>query len=118
MAGYVCECCGEGTDLFGRGGGEEMSREFGVHFLGGVPMDGGWGRVIEEGGWGGFGKGGERDVNDVVYGAEEGEEGVEKPEKALLIDRYRSCALSAVFNGITQELVGIIDGEDGGGERA
>ena len=49
MSGYVCECCGVGTNLFSRGGGEIMAREFGVEFLGRVPLDGQWGRLVEEG---------------------------------------------------------------------
>lgn len=40
MSGYVCECCGEETKLFGKGGGEVMASEFGVEFLGSVPVDG------------------------------------------------------------------------------
>ena len=39
MSGFVCPSCGEETDIFGRGGGEEMSRRYGVPFLGRVPID-------------------------------------------------------------------------------
>ncbi|KAL8932713.1 MAG: hypothetical protein Q9216_006716, partial [Gyalolechia sp. 2 TL-2023] len=49
MSGYVCECCGEETNLFGRGGGEVMAQEFGMAFLGRVPVDGQWGVLVEEG---------------------------------------------------------------------
>ena len=49
MSGYVCECCGVGTNLFSKGGGEVMSGEFAVRFLGRVPLDGQWGRLVEEG---------------------------------------------------------------------
>src|SRR5436309_1531708 len=31
--------CGKGTDIFRRGGGERMSRELGVPFLGAIPLD-------------------------------------------------------------------------------
>ena len=39
MAGYVCPCCGEISDTFGRGGGETMAEQNGVDFLGRVPID-------------------------------------------------------------------------------
>ncbi len=39
MSGFVCAHCGQTTDIFGRGGGEEFASEAGIDFLGGVPLD-------------------------------------------------------------------------------
>lgn len=39
MSGFVCEHCGERTDVFGRGGGRRAAEEQGVPFLGEVPLD-------------------------------------------------------------------------------
>jgi ATP-binding protein involved in chromosome partitioning len=40
MSGFICPKCGELTDLFGTGGGgEKMSHEMGVPFLGRIPVD-------------------------------------------------------------------------------
>jgi ATP-binding protein involved in chromosome partitioning len=39
MSGYVCPHCGTRTDLFGRGGGERLSQEMEVPFLGRIPID-------------------------------------------------------------------------------
>jgi len=39
MSGLVCPHCGESIDLFGRGGGERMSGEMDVPFLGRIPID-------------------------------------------------------------------------------
>lgn len=39
MSGYVCPHCGQTVDLFGRGGGELLSRETGVPLLGRIPID-------------------------------------------------------------------------------
>jgi len=39
MSGFVCPHCHETTDIFSKGGGEEMSRSMGVPFLGRIPMD-------------------------------------------------------------------------------
>ena len=39
MSGFVCPHCGERTELFGSGGGEEMANEMGVPFLGRIPIE-------------------------------------------------------------------------------
>ena len=38
MSGFVCPHCGETTDVFDRGGGEQMASEMDVPFLGRVPL--------------------------------------------------------------------------------
>lgn len=120
MAGFVCECCGEGTYLFGRGGGEVMSREFEVGFLGGVALDSQWGVLVEEGrrptygevrnNWEGAG------VGDGMEGVnEERREGRgEGRDEVLLVDKYRSCALCGVMGAITRQLIDIVEGQRSG----
>lgn len=128
MSGYVCECCGESTNLFGRGGGEVMAGSFGLPFLGGVPVDRQLGVLVEEGRRPRYGV-----VENSGAGREEGEDGeadeegegsaacggletVEgSGEEGLLVDRYRSCSLCGVFEGITRQLVDIVEGR---GNRA
>jgi ATP-binding protein involved in chromosome partitioning len=39
MSGFVCPHCGKKTEIFGSGGGEKMSREAEVPFLGSIPID-------------------------------------------------------------------------------
>ena len=39
MSTFTCPHCGQGTDVFRRGGGERMSRQLGVPFLGAIPLD-------------------------------------------------------------------------------
>ncbi|KAE8579187.1 hypothetical protein XENTR_v10023941 [Xenopus tropicalis] len=39
MSGYVCPHCTECTNIFSKGGGEELARLSGVPFLGCVPLD-------------------------------------------------------------------------------
>ncbi|KAI9777267.1 MAG: cytosolic Fe-S cluster assembly factor cfd1 [Geoglossum umbratile] len=77
MCGFVCPCCGECTNVFSRGGGRVMAEEFGVRFLGEVPVEGGWVAVVE--------------------GREEG----------LLVERFRKCLLWPVFEGIAGQVVAI-----------
>jgi ATP-binding protein involved in chromosome partitioning len=39
MGTFTCPHCGTGTDIFRGGGGDRMSRELGVPFLGTIPLD-------------------------------------------------------------------------------
>jgi NUBPL iron-transfer P-loop NTPase len=39
MSGYVCPCCGEISNLFSSGGGEDMARREGLLFLGRLPVE-------------------------------------------------------------------------------
>ena len=39
MSGFVCPHCGEVTEIFKSGGGEQMAKEMGVKFLGKIPLD-------------------------------------------------------------------------------
>ena len=111
MSGYVCECCGVGTNLFSKGGGEIMSREFGVQFLGSVPLDGQWGVLVEEGRRPRYGT---TTAPTKAHGDDEGieeEEGKDEQtdkdrrEGGLLIDKYRSCSLCPLFEDIAKQVV-------------
>lgn len=46
MSSFECPSCGHVTSIFGHGGGERMSRDLGVPFLGELPIDA---TVVEEG---------------------------------------------------------------------
>jgi len=103
MSGFVCPNCSECTNVFSKGGGEVMAREFDVPFLGSVPIDPMFIRLIEEG---------ERPVypeGTVVEGKDmqAGHVADGKPEGAedLLVEKYRSCSLHPIFDGMTQALV-------------
>jgi len=39
MSTFTCPHCGKGTDIFRRGGGERMSQQLGVPFLGAISLD-------------------------------------------------------------------------------
>ncbi len=39
MSGFVCPRCGEVTNIFKSGGGEQMALEMGIPFLGRIPLD-------------------------------------------------------------------------------
>jgi Mrp family chromosome partitioning ATPase/Fe-S cluster biogenesis protein NfuA len=44
MSGFLCPNCGHENALFKTGGGEKVAREFGVPFLGKIPLDG---KIVE-----------------------------------------------------------------------
>lgn len=161
MSGYVCECCGVETNLFGKGGGEAMSRECGLRFLGRVPVDVRWGALVEEGKRPVYGHSRTKDnyqdlpTNQVVNGEETlkkytnktldddangnlaqtsenhardipltsgngattatptGALDLSDDNDALLVDKYRSCALYPVFKDITNTIVKVVE-EQGG----
>ncbi len=78
MAGYMCPCCGEISNVFSKGGGEIMARESHVPFLGSVPIDTGFGALVE----------GVREEGSVVGDPEESRE---------LVERYKKCGLCPIF---------------------
>ncbi len=39
MSTYICSQCGHQEHIFGEGGGQRMAEEYGVSYLGGVPLD-------------------------------------------------------------------------------
>jgi len=49
MSGFICPKCGQRTDIFSMGGGEEMAQEMGVRFLARIPLDPEIVRAGEEG---------------------------------------------------------------------
>lgn len=85
MSGFVCPHCAECTDVFSSGGGEKMAEEFGVRFLGAVPIEPKFGLMVES----------------------QKEEGEKKG--VGLGELYKECELSKVFEGITKEVVRIVE---------
>ncbi|KAF1969726.1 P-loop containing nucleoside triphosphate hydrolase protein [Bimuria novae-zelandiae CBS 107.79] len=101
MAGFVCPNCSECCNIFSKGGGEVMARDFEVPFLGSVPIDPAFVMLIEEGVRPRYPKG------TVVEGKAmvEREDGVEGDKEGLLVEKYRECSLAPVFEGIVRRLV-------------
>ncbi|KAF2496937.1 cytosolic Fe-S cluster assembling factor cfd1 [Lophium mytilinum] len=112
MAGFICPNCSECTNVFSKGGGEIMAKEFEVPFLGSIPIDPAFVYLIEEGIRPVYPQG------TVIAGKEVGSQDQEKPTSfsanghvskeqtsGLLVDKYRSCSLSPLFDGIVSTLV-------------
>lgn len=90
MSGFVCPHCSECTNVFSSGGGEKMAQEFGITFLGAVPIDPKFGLLIE---------------SQKAAGAGDGGVG----ERASLQEEYQKCGLCGVFKGITEQVVEIVE---------
>lgn len=39
MSSYICNKCGHEENIFGKGGGEQMSKQYGVELIGSLPLD-------------------------------------------------------------------------------
>jgi ATP-binding protein involved in chromosome partitioning len=39
MSGFICPCCGERYEIFGRAGGQRLAAQTGVEFLGEIPLE-------------------------------------------------------------------------------
>ncbi|RAH48481.1 Mrp/NBP35 family ATP-binding protein [Aspergillus brunneoviolaceus CBS 621.78] len=107
MSGYTCPCCGEVTNLFSSGGGEVMAREMGVRFLGSVPVDVGFGALVEGRGIGADGEGSDQE--------EDAEEEQEKEKEKVdddrpLVEKYQEGWSYARFEGFARTLIAEIEG--------
>lgn len=99
MAGYVCPHCSECTNVFSKGGGEVMAREFGVPFLGSAAIDPAFVRLIEEG------KTPEYPAGTIVNGGVLQQVNDENKEPDL-VSKYRHCSLWPTFDGMASQIVG------------
>lgn len=100
MAGFVCPNCSECTNVFSKGGGQAMAQEFSVQFLGSVPIDPMFIRLIEEG---------KRPVypeGTVIEGQDMKAKTQDKDEmEGSLVEKYISCSLAPIFNQITSQMI-------------
>ncbi|KAI7152992.1 Cytosolic Fe-S cluster assembly factor [Hortaea werneckii] len=102
MAGFVCPNCSECTNVFSKGGGEVMAQEFNVPFLGSVPIDPIFIRLIEEG---------ERPVypeGTVIDGKAMDAEIAKGSNEGPLIEKYTSCSLCPIFDKVVKQLIASI----------
>ncbi|KAI7363378.1 Cytosolic Fe-S cluster assembly factor [Hortaea werneckii] len=102
MAGFVCPNCSECTNVFSKGGGEVMAQEFSVPFLGSVPIDPMFIRLIEEG---------ERPVypeGTVIDGKAMDVEIAKGSNEGPLIEKYTSCSLCPIFDKVVKQLIASI----------
>jgi len=104
MAGFVCPNCAECTDVFSKGGGQAMSTEFEVPFLGSLPIDPMFIRLIEEGKRPSYPEGTVIDGQDLHKSGEPNGSG----DEGLLVEKYEQCSLCPIFSTMVDQLVNSI----------
>lgn len=107
MAGFVCPNCSECTNIFSKGGGQAMAQEFGVPFLGSVPIDPMFVRLVEEGIRPTYPEGTVVEGRDMQRNPQTN--GEHSDDKGLLVEKYTDCSLFPIFNGMVRELLGLIE---------
>lgn len=96
MSGYICPHCADCTNIFSSGGGESMAREYGVEFLGRVPIDP---RLVDL-------------IEAQHYEANQEREEEGKGRSSLLLSRYKELEVSHVFSTITNHMRRILHDAD------
>ncbi|CCC09013.1 unnamed protein product [Sordaria macrospora k-hell] len=109
MCGFVCPNCSECTNIFMSGGGEVMANDFGVRFLGRIPIDPQFLVLIETGKRPTYPAGTTVDGKDVSTpaGASAAEE-VGVKDGSLLVHKYKDCSLAQIFSKITADVISAV----------
>jgi hypothetical protein len=108
MSGFVCPNCSECTHIFMRGGGRVMADDFGVKFLGSVPIDPQFLVLIETGKRPTYPAGTEVAGQDISNANGTQNAGDQATDDELLVHKYRDCSLAAVFKTITADVVSAV----------
>ncbi|KAK0346679.1 cytosolic Fe-S cluster assembly factor cfd1 [Friedmanniomyces endolithicus] len=107
MAGFVCPNCSECTNVFSKGGGQVMAQEFDVPFMGSLPIDPMFIRLIEEGKKPVYPEG---TVIDGQAMQTNGHADSDEAETAgLLVEKYTACSLYPLFDGMVTQLLSKIE---------
>ncbi|KAK2002634.1 P-loop containing nucleoside triphosphate hydrolase protein [Colletotrichum falcatum] len=104
MSGFVCPHCSECTNIFSSGGGAVMAQEFGVPFLGTVPIDPQFGELVESGRRPVYPQGTQIHGHDISQAKTEGE-----ARGDTLVEKYQDCSLSRIFSDMTTNLTATIE---------
>ncbi|KJX98057.1 cytosolic fe-s cluster assembling factor cfd1 like protein [Zymoseptoria brevis] len=104
MAGFVCPNCSECTNVFSKGGGQAMATEFEVPFLGSVPIDPMFIRLIEEGKRPSYPEGTIVEGRDMQQSQPD-----EGSTEGTLVEKYTACSLFPLFEGFTTQLTTVIE---------
>ena len=97
MSGYVCPCCGEITNVFSTGGGEDMARRENIPFLEALPIDTQLVDLLDSGG--------RAQENEDATPPEEGSSG-----QFPLLDGYIKTPTYIIFKTIAEKVIGSVSG--------
>ncbi|KAK3359559.1 P-loop containing nucleoside triphosphate hydrolase protein [Lasiosphaeria hispida] len=105
MSGFICPNCSECTNIFMSGGGEVMANDFGVCFLGRVPIDPQFLVLIETGKTPRYPEGTEVNGQDISTPAQEPDADGAVKETVLLVHKYQDCSLAPIFKTMTADVI-------------
>ncbi|KAK4450373.1 cytosolic Fe-S cluster assembly factor CFD1 [Podospora aff. communis PSN243] len=108
MCGFVCPNCSECTNIFMSGGGEVMANDFGVRFLGRVPIDPQFLVLIETGKRPSYPEGTTVHGQDVSTPSQERNGTADVKDAALLVQKYPTCSLAPIFEAITADVISAV----------
>lgn len=110
MSGFVCPHCSECTNIFSSGGGKIMAEEFGVRFLGSIPLDPQFVSLVEEGKIPIYPAGTKVGADGITFGGSEERlpDSQEQQSQETLVQKYRSCALCPLFQDIAKTTMTLI----------
>jgi len=108
MCGFVCPNCSECTNIFMSGGGEVMANDFGVRFLGRVPIDPQFLVLIETGKRPRYPEGTAVNGQDISTPAQESSGVEDTMDSALLVNKYPYCSLAPIFKSITADVISAV----------
>jgi Mrp family chromosome partitioning ATPase len=108
MAGFVCPNCSECTNIFMSGGGEVMANDFGVRFLGRVPIDPQFLVLIETGKRPRYPKGTAVNGQDMSSSTSEPNDAEDAKDAATLVKKYPDCSLAPIFKSITADVISAV----------
>ncbi|KIJ66337.1 hypothetical protein HYDPIDRAFT_109337 [Hydnomerulius pinastri MD-312] len=94
MSGYVCPCCGEISNVFSTGGGEEMARREGLMFLGTMPVDTDLVTLLDA-----------AESNDKVE-----EDGAISVKAFEILKKYQETSSGKLFGGIVEKIIATVSG--------
>ncbi|TVY87992.1 Cytosolic Fe-S cluster assembly factor [Lachnellula willkommii] len=110
MSGFVCPNCSECTNVFSKGGGQVMAQEFGVKFLGSVPIDPQFVMLVETGRRPVYPVGTEINGHDI--GSSEAVNNLtDTKDSSLLVEKYKDCSLCKIFRDITKDVMTAVEGQ-------
>lgn len=93
MSGYVCPCCGEISNVFSTGGGEEMARREGLKFLGSLPVDTELVSLLDA-----------SEVNEDSANPVDATTAEKTAEPFILLDQYLNTSSAKLFENILERL--------------
>lgn len=90
MSGYVCPCCGEISNVFSTGGGEDMARKEQLTLLGSLPVDTDLVTLLDA-----------AETDEKVPAPDDGE----MEQSFPLLERYNKTSTSKLFKPITDKVI-------------